>query len=374
MPNTIALWSTMALLAGTLASGAAVDAIRTPGGGIQPRAAVDSNGTLHLVYFQGDPAAGDLFYVHSSNAGKTFSAPLRVNSQPSSAIAIGNIRGARLALGPNGGVHVAWNGTGAKASMFYARINESATAFEPQRNMITFAYGLDGGGAIAADSRGAVYVFWHAPTPGGQDEAARRVWLARSLDGGATFQPERAIDNGQTGACGCCGMEARADRNGSLYVLFRSAQQMVHRDIHLLASRDAGQTFQDSDVAPWNVGYCVMSSASFSEDGMGVMGAWETEKQVYFGRIDARGKVALQIAAPGSTDDRKHPALAVNNAGETMLAWTEGMGWKKGGSLHWQVFGTTGKPMGAAGHTDGVPVWSLIAAFARPDGGFTVVY
>jgi hypothetical protein len=56
------------------------------------------------------------------------------------------------------------------------------------------------------------------------------------------------------------------------------------------------------------------------------------------------------------------------------LAWTEGMGWQKGGSVAWQIFDMVGKPKGEIGRARGVPVWSLVAVFARPDGGFTVVY
>src|SRR5437773_2688731 len=85
--------------------------LRVPQGGIQPQAAVDERGTVHLVYFLGDPRNGNLVYVRSANGSK-FSEPIPVNSRPASAIAIGNIRGAHLAVGKNGRVHVAWNGSG----------------------------------------------------------------------------------------------------------------------------------------------------------------------------------------------------------------------------------------------------------------------
>jgi hypothetical protein len=50
------------------------------------------------------------------------------------------------------------------------------------------------------------------------------------------------------------------------------------------------------------------------------------------------------------------------------------MKWGKGGSIAWQVFDRNGEPEGETGHAEGVPAWSLVAAFAGPDGGFTVVY
>ena len=117
-----------------------------------------------------------------------------------------------------------------------------------------------------------------------------------------------------------------------------------------------------------------MSTQALSEGPSGVLAAWESEKQVYFGRIDPSGKISQVTAAPGSTNDRKHPSLAANARGETLFAWTEGMGWKKGGSLHWQVFDSSGKAIGEPGHTEGVPTWSLVAAYTRPDGGFSIVY
>jgi hypothetical protein len=38
--------------------------------------------------------------------------------------------------------------------MLYSRSNDSGTAFEPERNLMTRTFGLDGGGIIAADSTG----------------------------------------------------------------------------------------------------------------------------------------------------------------------------------------------------------------------------
>src|SRR5262249_8938066 len=37
---------------------------RVPDGGLQPQVALAPDGTLHLLYFRGEPAHGDLFYVH----------------------------------------------------------------------------------------------------------------------------------------------------------------------------------------------------------------------------------------------------------------------------------------------------------------------
>jgi hypothetical protein len=40
--------------------------------------------------------------------------------------------------------------------MLYTRLNDSGQAFEPQRNVLLFAEGLDGGGSVAANNLGNV--------------------------------------------------------------------------------------------------------------------------------------------------------------------------------------------------------------------------
>jgi hypothetical protein len=356
--------------------------LRVPHGGIQPQAAVDGEGTIHLIYFRGDPHHGDLFYVRSRD-GARFSEPVPINSHPGSAIAAGNIRGAHLAVGPGGRVHVAWMGAdkteprapGGAAPMLYARLNDAGTAFEPQRNVIQAAIGLDGGGSVCADGAGNVYVAWHAPEPGTKGEENRRVWLARSADDGRTFAREAAVSPAGTGACGCCGMRAFCDRTGNVYLLYRAAAEKVHRDSYLLVSTDRGVSFRAEDLSPWKINACPMSSFALAEGGGGVLAGWETNGQVSILRVDpATGRHAEPVTAPGPGRGRKHPALAANDRGECVLVWTEGMGWNRGGDLAWQVFDRDGRPTSEKGRTAGVPAWSLVAVFPRPDGGFGIMY
>lgn len=362
-----------------------VRVVRLPEGAVQPQAATGADGATHLIYFKGDPAAGDIYYTclsANAEAGETFDRALRVNSHLASAIAIGNIRGAHLALGKDDRVHVAWMGSGRAepkargdaTPMLYTRLNEAGEAFEPERNIITSHVGLDGGGSLAADREGNVYVVWHAPEVGQKGEAHRRVWVATSRDGGETFSPERAASDASTGCCGCCGMRAMATKDGALLILYRSAEEMVNRDMYLLASHDQGRTFSSERLDRWEAPACVMSTASLVPGDAAPLAAWETEGQVCLATID-EGLPTRRIEAPGATGGRKHPVAAANARGEVLLAWTDGMGWAKGGRVAWQRFDKRGRPVsGASGSADGVPTWSLVAVVARPDGGFTLIY
>jgi hypothetical protein len=360
-----------------------VKILRVPSGGIQPQVVADRMGTIHLIYFHGDLAHGDVAYVRMPKTEERFSDPIRVNSTPGSSIAIGNIRGPQLALGKNNRVHVVWNGSDKavprgphnQLPMIYTRLNDDGNSFEPERNMIHSAYGLDGGGSVAADDAGNVYVAWHAPKPDANGEEYRCVWVTHSTDEGKTFAPERQAISDETGACGCCGMKAFADNQGAIYCLYRSAREKIHRDMYLLTSTDHGVNFLGEKLHEWEGGTCPMSMESFCQNGDSAYAAWETGDQVYFSRVDQKfGLKSAPISPPGNPKGRKHPVLASNARGQIILAWTEGMGWQKGGAVAWQVFDKGGKPIGDSGRARGVPIWSLVAVFNNPDGSFSVIY
>ena len=364
-----------------------VTLVKIPNKGVQPDVVLDTKNVLHLVYLTGEPGAADVHYVRSADFGRTFSSPLKVNSQTGSAIAAGTIRGAQLAVGRGGRVYVAWNGSGSAqprgplnpaskkptAPMLYSRLEPGAAAFEPQRNVITKTFDLDGGGSIAADGDGNVYVAWHGnPVDGSAGEAARRVWIARSSDDGRTFAEERPVSEPSTGVCGCCALRLHASADGTLRLLYRAATTGIHRDIYALTSRDHGATFAGGRLDRWEINACPMTSMSLA-DAKQPLAAWETNGQVHFTGLGSKTSTAPALPA-GEPPRRKHPRLAVGRDGTTMLVWTEGTAWARGGSLAWQAFDRDGRPTTVKGGRSGIPVWSFAAVVARPDGKFVTLY
>ena len=364
-----------------------ISVVRVPNGGIQPQAVVGPGGILHLLYFAGDPKAGDLFYVKSADYGSTWSIPLRVNSTPGSSIALGTIRGGQIAVGRNGRIHVAWDGSSAVqadgpanpeaggqrgAPMLYSRLSGDGMRFEPERNLMTHTFGLDGGGTVASDSAGNVYVAWHGKASGAaKGETGRQVWIAISHDDGITFAAEKPAWDEPTGACGCCGMALFADSKGTIRALYRSATEDIHRDIFLLTSFDRGKSFTGRKLHTWDINACPMSSMAFAEGTGSVVAGWETGGQVYFESLAKPS--AVPVSAPGEGKGRKHPRLAIGPNGEVLMVWAEGTGWQRGGSLAWQLFDPDGKPHGEMHTQPGVPTWSFAAVASKP-GGLVVLY
>lgn len=359
-----------------------VAVLRTPGRGIEPQAVLGQDGVLRMIYFVGDAAAGNIEYVERRPGAAEYSTPIRVNSQPDSAVAIGAVRGPQMAVGRDGRVYVIWFGSqraeprGPKGGtpVMFSRLDDSGRAFTPQRNLDQFTREVDGGLSIAADQRGDVYAVWHArgAEPG---EAHRRVYLSVSRNDGKTFSRETPISPASLGACGCCGMKAFVDRRGTLFVLYRAAAENIHRDMTLLISSNLGRSFSVRRVSRWKLDACPMSTADLAEGGGDVLAAWERAGQVYFDEINPRTlQIHPAVAAPSTTDTRKHPVVAENARGQVLFAWTEGTAWMKGGSVAWQLFNANGEAAGPIGHAPGLPVWGLISVYARRDGNFTLIY
>lgn len=357
---------------------------RLPAGSYQPQAIAEPDGTVHVVTLAGDPAASDVMYYRLAAGSITFGRGVRVNSQPGSAVAMGSIRGAQMALGRDGRVHIVWNGSDAAqprnpfggTPLLSTRSNPAGTAFEPQRNRMARTSVLDGGGSVAADESGNVYVAWHgsaedAPT----GEIGRKLYVARSSDDGRTFTPERPVREDASGVCACCGLKMWVDPDGSLAMLVRTAATSLDRDLVLATSTDQAASFTLRPIAPWHIKTCPLSRAAVAPSPRGTLAAWETDDRVFWAPIDPRSGLKTEpIAAPGEAKQR-HPALAANTAGQVLVAWTEGTGWQKGGDLVWRLYGADGQPVADAERTaGGIPVWGVPAVVARSDGSFLVLH
>src|SRR5688572_14551552 len=83
------IWASV--VGSALAAPPEVRVTRVPESGLQPLVAAGADGTVHLVYFKGNAGGGDLFYARRDKGAPEFSAPVRVNSQPGSAVATGTI-------------------------------------------------------------------------------------------------------------------------------------------------------------------------------------------------------------------------------------------------------------------------------------------
>jgi hypothetical protein len=363
----------LTLLFLTLALHAEVKVESLPEPGLQPQVVVTAAGVVHLVYLLGDPKACDIRHATRRVDGGEWSAPVTVNSEPRSAIAAGTIRGAQIALGKDDSVQVIWNGnTGGnkemmmRAPLLHARLPLGAKAFSAQQSLMGDTTALDGGASIAANAKGHVSIVWHAAPAGATGEAKRLVYARDSADDGVTFSTPKPLSEEQPGVCACCSLRAYLADDDTLSVLYRGAPKPTARGMILLTNKSGRTTLTKLD--DWRVAACPMSSASLLPSKQALRGAWENDGQIITALMNDPAASVQKIGPK----DAKHPALAQNAKGQSLVASIIGSGWSKAGALHWDLLDAQGRVTDSGGG-DKLPVWSYAAAYAKPDGSFVIL-
>ena len=115
-----------------------------------------------------------------------------------------------------------------------------------------------------------------------------------------------------------------------------------------------------------------MTTYALVETRDGLAAAWETAQQIYSADLNpVTGAVSRLSALPGE-GSRKHPSIAVNAAGDRLIAWTEGTAWKRGGTIAWRLSDRDGVQLASAANAGPVSVWGLVSAVAMRDGSFVI--
>lgn len=369
--KSLFLLPNLLLLVAPMQAQVLIEALPEPG--IQPQIAVNSTGVVHLVYLKGDPKGCDIRHSTRRLEGGPWSAPVTVNSERRSAIATGTIRGAQIALGNAGSVQVIWNGSAdtkpgkiPQSPLLYSRLQPGAEEFSPQQNLLGDTTALDGGASVAANVKGHVGIFWHASPAGEMGEGSRLVWARYSTDDGRTFSAPAPLNSAQPGVCACCSLRAHLAADDTLSVLYRAATTPNARGMTLITQK-AGRTAL-TKLDDWSINACPMSSASFLPGSKSLRAAWENDGQIVTALMDTPESTIKKIGLKNA----KHPALAQNTRGQTLVTSIIGSGWSKAGSLHWVILDSQGLETESGGGVK-LPVWSYAAAYARPDGTFVIL-
>jgi len=152
--------------------------------------------------------------------------------------------------------------------MLYTRTQRRGHGNSSRAYLINvLAGGTGGGGTVAADSDGNVYVAWHASAPGNErGETGRAVFV--SATPGMKAEPSNgkcAPTRNRRRLRLLRPMRAFADSSGRLYLAYRAANE-ISRDMTLLVSRDHGASFEMATIHnKWLIKGCPMSSCSFAE-------------------------------------------------------------------------------------------------------------
>jgi hypothetical protein len=317
--------------------GAAINSgttVPVPEGGSPVAARTDAEGTIHLLYNSADGPK----YAKSSNNGNTFEPPIPVVDEASRKPGL-VFEGWDMAVGKGNRVHVAMGTNAWKLKLpekewgfYYTSLDPGAKAFAPVRNINgTPSEGF----SLAADDKGTVAACW----------LSGKLYANVSHDGGKTFGPRLEIDPAYD-PCNCCTTSTVFGADGKLAVLYRE-ETNNERDMWLVLWDQGRSQASRTRISTtlWKIDACPMTYYTVSRNGDGFKAVWPTKGEIYFARLDGKGKLLPpgEIKTAGKSGMRTG-MLALNAAnGSTLVAW------RQDDSVKWQLYDAKGQPSGSVG-------------------------
>jgi len=275
-----------------------------PSGATPPEIAVDSCGSVYVVWTNGSDIA---FLTRSDDGGSTFSRPMTIST---------NVRNSpQIAIDMNRHVYVGWEDDGFFRTAFFSQSSDAGDTFSAPVN-ISGPSSFGGTPLIAVDSGGNIDLFWQ----GGFQ--AFNIYFSRSIDGGATFSAGVRVSNTSDGAIP---FNVALDPNNNIYVVYNT---VPFGNVYLARSTDQGATFTNTNVSnsPTLSGsYTSPGNAHIAIDSSGNLDiVWQSTRGIYVTRSTDQGTtLSSSVAvASSSTVSNYDPRIALGCAGEINLVWT----------------------------------------------------
>jgi hypothetical protein len=230
-------------------------------------------GGFYLVYVERRAGVSNVMLRRSAN-GKSFSDPVRVNDREGDA-AVRNENPPKVTVSPEGHVYVCWANERAKwkGDVRFARSTDAGKTFSAAITLNSDAGGEPTGHAfqsIAVGRGGRVYVAWIDERNKKAADRGAEIWMSDSTDGGRTFSRDRKI---LSDVCECCRSNIQVDRAGRIFLSYRvvPASGPMYRDIILARSDDGGRSFATTVVSNdgWEINACPVAGPALAVDEAG---------------------------------------------------------------------------------------------------------
>jgi len=162
----------------------------TSGRSIYPAIAVDSIGSVHVIWSDETPGNLEIYHKKSTDGGATWTANQRLTWTLGAAS-----YGASIAVNPSGTLQLVWNDFApGNEEIYYRKSTDGGTTWTPSQRL-TWTSGSSLYPAIGVDSLGGLHVIWQDDTPGNNE-----IYYKKSTDGGAIWTANQRLTwtSGQT--------------------------------------------------------------------------------------------------------------------------------------------------------------------------------
>jgi hypothetical protein len=317
----------------------------------EPAIAVSRTGVEYIAYVEKDAAgAQDLFVSTFYQHKKESRPPVRVNPKAGE-VKTWYGDPPTMAVGSDGVLHVGWTAKypdGAKGTILYHSVSsdEGRTFSEPVRINEDSKPASHGMHSMAIAPDGRVFVAWLderylASLPESEHKVAgmkhgenaepepnAELYFSMSQDGGKTFSSNKRI---ATDVCPCCKSNIAVKSDGEVFVAYRKVFPEDFRHIAIVSSKD-GNTFNEPVMVSddrWQLHACPVSGPALRMDGDALVVAWFSGGEA--------GKHGLYTARASDTASLKFdaPVLIASFEGGGTPAWSGGrLFWTADGQLH----------------------------------------
>jgi len=296
-----------------------------------PSAAFDQNGRLWAVWTQGET----VYVNHSNDLGHTFSAAVAVNPVAEPVEASGEAR-PKIALSKAGAIYVAWTKRLSKPHSGHIRFSRSLdggkTFTAPvQINSDTSetAHRFE---SLAVNDRDYIYLAWIDKrdkvaierSGGGYTGAA--LYFTYSSDGGRSFHPEKKIADH---VCECCRLAMKIEAKKFPVILWRQVFDGQIRDHALtrFTAKDQPGPIQRISNDHWKLDGCPQHGPALSITPQGdYYAAWFTDgdarKGLFVSGSQDHGKTFSPPVGFGHTPQAGHADLLADGQ-SVHLTWKE---------------------------------------------------
>ena len=277
-----------------------------------PRLAVQSDGTINVIWLDTPSIAYDVYYARSTDGGVTFSAPLNLshdgadNALP------------QIAVDASGNINVAWENDNVTFGVFYTHSADGGATFSAPVNLATNTRGSFAPELVVAGNN--VYVAWEDDFNFQSD-----ISFSRSTDGGATFSAARNLTNNPSNAFGA---KLAVDASGNLDLAWID-NPAGNFELMFSRSTDNGATFSAAVDVSNNPGDA--GDAQMTTDAAGnVYMVWrentppEFNRDIYFVRsMDGGVSFSSPLNLSNNFGNSTAPWLNLDAAGSINVSWED---------------------------------------------------
>lgn len=273
------------------------------GEGQMPNVTRDHNNNIHIVYGNGD----SIWYAYSSKGSTDFSRPELVAVLPN--VFTFATRGPQIAFTKNGLALIAATSNG-NIHSFY-KTNGSFRWEKGKMANDAKDVAKEGLTDLSADGNNLVAVWLDL-----RNTKRNKIYSSRSIDGGKTWLKNKLVyASPDSTVCECCKPSVLIKGN-SVYVMFRNWLD-GNRDLYLAKSNDGGKTF-DKPVklgsGSWKLNGCPMDGGGMVVNNKGeVHTVWRREGSIF---AATPGKTENKIG-----EGRSCTIETINN--QNFYAWSE---------------------------------------------------